>query len=260
MSLVNAFSYAKASPEMSNLLDACSRQTLNEGETKFLADMRVRRYPPTEKQLAGALEDRGRVAELRDYCGGGAKQPADILARWLPENLNGNEWRGTLSIPGFPQVKTPADFRANPAAQQAVQQASNADLDATIAQTPGANKFDPAGLRAVAHLGGTDAMQRFAQLGGQFNPADSNGTSLQAYHRKLAGTSTVAPSPTSGGAPAQTPAGQSSASSGQTAAAAPFVVGDSLGVGSASRRPIVCRAAPRRGSIPPPCWAASTAA
>lgn len=129
----------------------------------------------------------GRLTDLGFY------QPAS------GENPNANKWQGTFSIPGFPQVKTLADFRNNVSAQSAVQNASVANIDGAIAQTPGAQNFDRDGLRAVAHLGGIGGMQKFVASGGRFNPADSNGTSLTNYYQRFSGAS---------GQPATPPAGQ----------------------------------------------------
>lgn len=120
------------------------------------------------------------------------------------ESTKTNQWAGTLNVPGFPQVKTLADFRNSPGAQQAAQSASNADLDASIASTPGAGNFDQAGLRAVAHLGGTAAMQQFVQSGGQNGGThDGNNTSLSNYYQKFAGKSTAVPPTASGQQPYQ---------------------------------------------------------
>lgn len=96
-----------------------------------------------------------------------------------------NGWRGTLNIPGFPQVRTLADFRANPAAQEAVADVHFARIDAAIDRLPGAASRDRNGLRAVAHLGGEDGMRRFVETNGAYDPADSNGTKLSTYYRRF---------------------------------------------------------------------------
>jgi hypothetical protein len=122
----------------------------------------------------------GRLASLGMY------QPAQ------GEDPNGNQWQGQLSIPGFPQVKTLADFRANPAAQNAAYQVHDNDIRQAIAATPGADKFDTNGLIGVAHLGGVAGMQRFVASGGQYNPGDNpntpgGGTHLAAYYQRFSG-------------------------------------------------------------------------
>lgn len=46
------------------------------------------------------------------------------------------------------------------------------------------------GLVAMAHLGGSNGMKRFLESGGQYNPSDSFGTSLQDYAQTHAGNTT----------------------------------------------------------------------
>ena len=96
-----------------------------------------------------------------------------------------NGWRGTFNIPGFPQVRTLADFRANRPAQEFVADAHFAGIDAAIARLPGAAAMDQNGLRAVAHLGGIDGMRQYVQTNGAYDPADSNGTKLSTYYRRF---------------------------------------------------------------------------
>ena len=101
------------------------------------------------------------------------------------ENLKKNQWTGTFNIPGFPDVKTHAQFLASPDAQRAAFAIHTADIDKAIAQTPGTDRFNQNGLRAVAHLGGVTNMQRFVSSGGAFDPADSNGTHLSDYYKRF---------------------------------------------------------------------------
>jgi hypothetical protein len=107
------------------------------------------------------------------------------------EDLSKNEWKGTFSIPPY-NVTTHQDFLNSPAAQHAAFGIHVGNIDQAIAATPGADKLDPNGLRAVAHLGGVAGMQRFVSSGGAYDPADSNGTHLSDYYKKFA----------AGGAPA----------------------------------------------------------
>lgn len=100
------------------------------------------------------------------------------------ENPNGNQWKGTFNIPGFPQVQTYQQFLASPDAQRAAVHVHAADIDQNIAATPGADQLNRNGLVAVAHLGGVGGMQKFVQTGGQYNPADSNGTHLSDYYSR----------------------------------------------------------------------------
>lgn len=117
------------------------------------------------------------------------------------EDLKGNQWKGTFNIPGFPTVKTQADFLGNPAAQHAALALDVANTDHAIGQTPGADQFDQNGLRAVAHLGGLDGMKQFVASGGKSDPNDSNGTKLSDYYQKFSTGGAPAPAPTGQNAP-----------------------------------------------------------
>ena len=66
------------------------------------------------------------------------------------------------------------DFLNNPAAQHAAFVAHVANIDDAIANTPGADKYNPNGLRAVAHLGGVQGMRNFVASGGNLNSQDSH--------------------------------------------------------------------------------------
>ena len=159
------------------------------------------------RQLAGAEGKPGSV-NAQGFSGQyqfGTARLAD-LGMYKPaagENLAANQWQGTLSIPGFPNVKTQADFLASPAAQQAAFGAHTAGIDRTIAQTPGAAALDRNGLRAVAHLGGEAGMQKFVQSGGRYDPEDANHTRLSDYYRRFSTPGGAAPAQAAApGAPA----------------------------------------------------------
>lgn len=150
-----------------------------------------------EQQLGGAESPGGPGAVNKQGYSGqfqfGAARLAD-LGIYKPadgEDLKKNEWKGTFSIPGF-AVTNHDEFLKSPAAQHAAFSQHVANIDQAIAQTPGADKLDQNGLRAVAHLGGVQGMQRFIQTGGLYDPADANGTHLSDYYKKFA----------AGGAPA----------------------------------------------------------
>lgn len=124
------------------------------------------------------------------------------------EDLKANQWKGTFNIPGFPDVKTQQDFLANPQAQNAALGVDIQNTDKAIANTPGAGAYDQNGLRAVAHLGGVGGMQKFIESNGQYNPADSNGTSLSDYYHKFSGNGGIPGAPSvSAPAPGTAPAG-----------------------------------------------------
>ena len=114
----------------------------------------------------------GRLTDLGMY------QPAQ------GENPNGNQWQGTFSVPGMPQVQTYQQFLASPDAQRVAMHVHVGDILQQVANTPGANQYNPMGLVAVAHLGGVGGMQKFVATGGQYNPADANGTKLSDYYNR----------------------------------------------------------------------------
>ena len=83
------------------------------------------------------------------------------------------------------QKFTQDEFKADPALQDEVAQWHFQDIDKAIdALGDAAKGYDRNGLRSVAHLGGKGGMKKFVQSGGQYNPADELGTSLQDYYDK----------------------------------------------------------------------------
>lgn len=115
------------------------------------------------------------------------------------ENLRGwnsatadaeGKWSGEFNIPGFPKVKTLQDFLGNEKAQDKVHKlhiqdidkfAKKNGLDQYIGQTVGGVTITKEGMRNMAHLGGSGGMKRFLESGGEYNPADANGTRLSTY-------------------------------------------------------------------------------
>ncbi len=148
------------------------------------------------------------------------------------ESTTTNQWKGTVSIPGYPQVQTLSQFLGNPAAQNAAYSAHMADIDSAIAATPGAQNFDQNGLRAVAHLGGTGAMQQFVASGGRANAADSNSTSWANYYNHFS-------------APGSTPVRVASAAN---TAGMPQTANDASPAPAPAAAPAIQPAAP----VPPP--------
>lgn len=83
---------------------------------------------------------------------------------------------------------TQDEFKANPALQDEVAQWHFKDIDQEIDDLGDAAKgYDRDGLRSVAHLGGKSGMRKYVKSGGQYNPADELGTSLQDYYDKFSG-------------------------------------------------------------------------
>lgn len=97
----------------------------------------------------------------------------------------------------IPAGTTPQQFMADPEMQRRVEAWHFEDIDRQIAQRGldraigtqiGGTTVTPEGMRAAAHLGGVGGLARFIQSGGQYDPADVNGTRLSAYLAQSAGT------------------------------------------------------------------------
>lgn len=101
-----------------------------------------------------------------------------------------------INAGAIPAGTTPQAFMASPELQKRAEAWHFGDIDQKIRE----NGFDRLvgqringvpitidGLRAVAHLGGTDGMRRFVQTGGQYNPQDRNGTRLSDYFARHGG-------------------------------------------------------------------------
>lgn len=71
-------------------------------------------------------------------------------------------------------------------------QARRMGLDQYVGQTVAGVPIDMNAIKGMAHLGGIGGAAKFLQSGGQYNPADSNGTSLAAYGRRHGGGSAPA--------------------------------------------------------------------
>ena len=83
---------------------------------------------------------------------------------------------------------TQDQFKADEALQDEVGAWHISDLDKSIdALGDKAATYSRDGLRAVAHLGGKGGMAKFVNSGGEYNPADELGTSLQDYYEKFTG-------------------------------------------------------------------------
>mgnify|MGYP000436142156 CR=1 FL=1 len=91
---------------------------------------------------------------------------------------------------------TMEQFKANPALQEEVVQWHRGDildyaktkgLDAYKGQTINGVLINDDSMAAMAHLGGNSGMRQFIESGGEYNPADSNGTTLRDYGLKFSG-------------------------------------------------------------------------
>ena len=91
---------------------------------------------------------------------------------------------------------TMEQFKATPALQEEVVQwhqkdianyASDTGLDEYKGQTINGVLINDDSIMAMAHLGGKSGMRQFIESGGEYNPADSNGTTLRDYGLKFSG-------------------------------------------------------------------------
>jgi len=91
---------------------------------------------------------------------------------------------------------TMEQFKATPALQEEVVQwhqkdisdyASGTGLDEYKGQTINGVLINDDSIMAMAHLGGKSGMRQFIESGGEYNPADSNGTTLRDYGLKFSG-------------------------------------------------------------------------
>jgi hypothetical protein len=92
----------------------------------------------------------------------------------------------------IPQGMTPEQFMSDPVAQQAVEAWHVRDIHSYITRN-GLSGYvgtsirgipvTPQGMLNVAHLGGNSGLRRFLTSGGQYDPADANGTRLSDYLR-----------------------------------------------------------------------------
>ena len=87
-------------------------------------------------------------------------------------------------------------FKNSPALQERVQKWHEGDildyvaaqgLDQFIGKTINGVKITPTAMLGMAHLGGKAGMKKFLETGGEYNPADSNGTTLRDYGQKFGG-------------------------------------------------------------------------
>lgn len=105
-----------------------------------------------------------------------------------------------MSIEQFGQ-DTPEGRAAQKAAEEwhfgdIQNQISQRGLEKYIGQTIGGVEITRDGIVAMAHLGGMGGAAQYLQSGGQYNPADDNGTSLSDYARTHAGNTS---GPSTGG-------------------------------------------------------------
>lgn len=182
----------------------------------------------TQGKEAAAAKQQSALAALFGRSLGGGAQMAPAQAQnapqgaGLPASLIQSESGGNLSAlnsEGYggrgqfgearladaaragiiPAGMTGATYAQQPEqVQRAVEQWHRADILGNLGQYVGTDVDGPGpippltedSLLAVAHLGGTGGARKFVESGGQYNPSDSNGTSLADYAMRHAGNGT----------------------------------------------------------------------
>ena len=123
-----------------------------------------------QSESSGDTEAEITIADGRKFTGGlqfGAARLADFKQS---------------SGKGFTQD----EFKADAVLQDEVAQWHIADIDKAIDRLGDTAKdYDRDGLRSVAHLGGLGGMAKYVKSGGEYNPSDELGTSLQDYYNKF---------------------------------------------------------------------------
>jgi len=117
-----------------------------------------------------------------------------------PEGYTGKYQFGPARLTDYMRATgtmfTMDQFRNSPELQERVQRWHEGDildyvsaneLDRFIGQVVGGVKITPQSMLGMAHLGGKAGMRQFLETGGEYNPEDSNGTSLRDYGQKFSG-------------------------------------------------------------------------
>ena len=79
------FTFAVISSEVRSLLEACERRELTEWETEFVASIRSRRRPPTDKQMQILRRIASGAPNYRAIADAAVHALPEILPRWLPD-------------------------------------------------------------------------------------------------------------------------------------------------------------------------------
>jgi hypothetical protein len=142
-----------------------------------------------EKPASGksAFNSAGYVGNYQ--FGTAALQSAGLYQPAQDEDLTKNQWKGQITVPGFDPM-TAQEFAANPQAQHVAfqyhmgnlaQEAQTRGLTQYYGQTIGGVPINQATLASMMHFAGPAGTQQFLQSGGQYNPKDSNGTTIAGY-------------------------------------------------------------------------------
>lgn len=121
--------------------------------------------------------------------GTAAMQSAGMYIPAKGEDLSHNQWAGTINVPGYGNMSLP-QFMSNPRAQTAAwnvqqsflwDQAQKNGAENYVGRNIGGQPVSQSGIVALSHFAGPTGALKILQSGGQYNPADANGTHALDY-------------------------------------------------------------------------------
>ena len=148
---------------------------------------RIGGVPITPASLIGMSHIGGKAGMRQFVESGGEYNPSDSNGTSLSDY--GMKFAGDTGM-------VEEEFRGNPVLQERVQAWHEQDildyavdngLDRYFGGRIGGVPITPASLIGMSHIGGKAGMRQFVESGGEYNPSDSNGTSLSDYGMKFAG-------------------------------------------------------------------------
>ena len=177
-SMANRGTSPTAAGEMRRLRDIAT-----EGAQEFLSTTLATPRTPDIRQSLIQSESGGdsTVVNSEGYGGRmqfGASRLADAAAAGLvPRGMTGAQF---AQLPEAEQARV-EDWHFNDIDQKAQQFGLDRRHGEVIAGVP----INQNSIRAMAHLGGINGARRFIESGGEYDPADSNGTKLSDYGRRF---------------------------------------------------------------------------
>jgi hypothetical protein len=112
--------------------------------------------------------------------------PAALQAAGVYQPAGADGWAGAFNIPGHANVRTRADFMANPQAQEAVYGLHRAHLLREAERRGVRGLADEQTIVNAMHFAGPSGGARFLLTGGQHNPSDG-AIRVDEYLRRTAG-------------------------------------------------------------------------
>jgi len=85
VSIISGFAYASTSPELMKLIETCEARELTAWEAEFVTSLRMRRYPPTDKQMTILRRIASGAPNYEAIAQAAIRALPEILPRWLPD-------------------------------------------------------------------------------------------------------------------------------------------------------------------------------